>query len=61
MVSVISMYAGISFEKRDYFVSEGDGFVEVCANLNGRQGLTVAVQFSTISISAQGIFYCLKW
>jgi len=50
------MYAGISFEKYQYFVGEGDGFVEVCADLYGRQGLTVAVQFSTISVSAQGIF-----
>ena len=56
VVSVISLYAGISFEKYHYFVSEGDGFVEVCANLYGRQGLTVAVQFYTSGGSAQGTF-----
>jgi len=56
VVSVISLYAGISFEKYQYFVSEGDGFVEVCANLYGRRGLTVAVRFYTSSSSAQGTF-----
>ena len=50
------MYAALSFEKRTYFVGEGDGFVEVCANLYGRQGLTIAVQFYTNSYYAEGIF-----
>ena len=55
-VAVISLYAGISFEKHQYFVSEDDGFVKVCANLYGRQGLTVAVRFNTGSGTAQGTF-----
>ena len=41
------MHAGFAFERTNYFVGEGDGFVEVCGNLYGRQGLTVAVQFFT--------------
>jgi len=44
---------GLSLEKYNYFVSEGDGFVEVCGNLYGRQGLTVDVRFSTSSSSAR--------
>ena len=50
------MYAGLSFEKNRYFVGEGDGFVEVCGYLYGRQGLTVAVRFSTFFYyDAEGI------
>jgi len=47
------MYAGLSLDKYDYFVSEGDGFVEACGNLYGRRGLSVDVQFYTSSRSAQ--------
>jgi len=54
------MYAGLSFEKDQYFVSEGDGFVEVCANLYGRPGLTVAVVFTASGYDAEGIFCCFK-
>ena len=50
------MYAGLSFEKHQYFVGEGDGFVEVCANLYGRRGLTVAVRFVASTYDAEGIF-----
>ena len=53
---LFSLYAGISFEKYQYFVSEGDGFVEVCANLYGKRGLTVAVRFYTRGGSAGGTF-----
>ena len=51
------MYAGLSLDKYNYFVSEGDGFVEACGNLYGRRGLSVDVQFYTSSRSAQGIFW----
>jgi len=47
------MYAGLSLEKYNYLVSEGDGYVEACGNLYGRQGLSVDVRFSTSSSSAQ--------
>ena len=50
------MYAGLSLGKSNYFISEGDGFVEVCGNLYGRRGLSVDVRFSTSSSTAQGIF-----
>jgi len=50
------MYAGLSLEKYNYFVSEGDGFVEACGNLYGRRGLSVDVQFYTSGSRAQGIF-----
>jgi len=50
------MYAGLSFGKYNYFVSEGDGFVEVCGTLYGRKGLSVDVRFYTSSNSAQGTF-----
>jgi len=47
-VSPIScIYAGLSLEKSEYFVSEGDGFVEVCGKLYGRRGLTRAFQLYT--------------
>jgi len=50
------MYAGLSLGKYNYFVSEGDGFVEACGNLYGRRGLSVDVQFYTSGSRAQGIF-----
>ena len=46
------MYAGLVFERENYFVEEGDGFVEVCVNLYGRHGLTVTVRFHTRSNTA---------
>ena len=45
------MYAGLSFEKYQYFVGEGDGFVEVCGNLYGRQGLTVTARFYPAAVT----------
>ena len=51
--STISVYAGLVFERRNNFVDEGDGFVEVCANLYGRQGRTVT--FNTASKTARGM------
>ena len=56
VVSINVMPAGLSFEKGEYFVSEGDGFVEVCGNLYGIQDLTVAVQIYTGSYTAGGNF-----
>ena len=54
------MYAGLSFEKSNYFVNEGDGFLEVCGNLYGRQGLNISVRFFTVTStvtppSAEGV------
>lgn len=54
--AIYFIYAGLLFEKSNYFVSEGDGFVEACGTLYGRQGLSVDVRFYTSSSSAQGIF-----
>ena len=55
VVSINVMSAGLSFEKGEYFVSEGDGFVDVCVNLYERQGLTVALRIYTGSSTARGI------
>ena len=49
------MYAGLLFERKNNFVDEGDGYVEVCANLYGRQGLTVTVGFYTHDNTARGM------
>jgi len=46
----------ISLERRDYFVNESSGFVEVCAILNGlgvAEGI-ITVDILTESISATG-------
>ena len=54
--AIYFIYAGLLFEKSNYFVGEGDGFVEVCGNLYGKQGLTVAVRFYTGSVTTGGTF-----
>jgi len=51
------MSAGLRFERPYYFVSEGDGFVDVCVNLYERQGLTVALHIFTGSSTARGIVF----